>query len=94
MNHIGLYHNRVVNQNMADSLEAALAAYWRLANASSFFHGQIQNKPLLESLVPNYTQEQATACATVVQWLGTSVGLSFLESALDDVGYRLVKAKD
>lgn len=36
------------------------------------------------------TQRDATVAATVIQWLGSSVGRCFLEDSLARVGYRIV----
>lgn len=47
-----------------------------------FCGNQVQDREL--------TQDEATAAATVVQWLGSNVGFSFLEEALRDAGYRIV----
>jgi hypothetical protein len=42
----------------------------------------------------NLTQEEATAAATVMQWLGTNVGFCMLEEALKACGYTLNRRKD
>ena len=39
------------------------------------------------------TQDEATVAATVIQWLGSNVGMSFLEDALKRCGYKIVKTK-
>lgn len=41
--------------------------------------------------VAGLTQDQATVAATVVQWLGSNVGMSFLDVALDKCGYKIVR---
>ena len=46
--------------------------------------------PVLPVLLPGCTQEQATACATVMQWLGTDVGFQFLRQTLAQAGYSIV----
>ena len=49
------------------------------------FHDSM-NKPLLE-----VTKRERVIVATVIQWLGTNVGLSFLEEVLKESGYKIVK---
>ena len=39
------------------------------------------------------TQRDALVAATVVQWIGTNVGRSFLTEAFRDVGYEVVLRK-
>lgn len=39
------------------------------------------------------TQQEATAAATVIQWLGSSVGMSFLEDTLKEIGFELRKCQ-
>lgn len=38
-----------------------------------------------------YDQQSATVAATVIQWLGSNVGFSFLEEALSDCGFKIVR---
>src|SRR5450830_1061820 len=58
--------------------EAALATTWEAVNE----HKRFGLSAILPALVPDCSQEQASACATVVQWLGSEVGFDFLENAL------------
>lgn len=37
------------------------------------------------------TRNDRVIVATVIQWLGTNIGISFLERALNRCGYKLVK---
>lgn len=39
------------------------------------------------------SQETATAVATIVQWLGSPIGFSFLEQTLKIAGYRIEQIK-
>lgn len=39
------------------------------------------------------TQAEAKDFATVIQWLGSDVGWSFLNGAVERCGYKIVKAK-
>lgn len=40
------------------------------------------------------TQKDCAVAATVIQWLGSEVGMNFLASALKDAGYRLEWVRD
>lgn len=40
------------------------------------------------------TNKEAAIAATVVQWLGTNVGMCFLEKALKACGYKIVRDKE
>jgi hypothetical protein len=42
----------------------------------------------------NTTQEEATAAATVIQWLGSNVGFCFLRECLKECGFDVVRRKD
>lgn len=50
-----------------------------------------QDKHRIKRLHYVITQNDRAIVATVIQWLGTNIGLSFLESALKRCGYKLVK---
>ena len=65
--------------------EAAFAAAWEAVNE----HRPVGLSAVMPYLVPNCSQEQASACATVVQWLGSEVGFNFLTLALKNAGYQL-----
>jgi DNA-binding XRE family transcriptional regulator len=69
--------------------ERALAKAWEAANK----YQAVGLQPILPSLIPGGTQEQATACATVVQWLGSEVGFDFLKQALRNAGYDIVEQR-
>jgi DNA-binding phage protein len=66
--------------------EAAFAKSWEAINEHSD-HGLT---PAMRNLVPNHTQAQASAAATVVQWLGSDIGFDFLRQALASAGYDIV----
>lgn len=89
--HRGLAHSRTVaNVDGKDrEREAALAAAWQDTNHWQHFGVQ----SLLPALIPGHTQEQATAAATVIQWLGSQVGFDFLQEALSVAGYDIVARK-
>jgi transcriptional regulator with XRE-family HTH domain len=65
--------------------EAALSRAWLDANADNR-----SLEPLMNYLVPQHTQDQASAAATAIQWLGSEQGFSFLQRALDAAGYAIV----
>jgi DNA-binding XRE family transcriptional regulator len=83
--HRGLAHGRT--RNALNRREAVLAQAWEQVNQPSTVL-----PPVVEHLVPGCSQEQATAMATAVQWLGSEVGFDFLERALDAAGFE-IKAK-
>lgn len=66
--------------------EAAFAKHWEGANVAE----QVGLAPMLQTLVPQHTQDQATAVATVVQWLGSEIGFDFLTKVLADAKYSIV----
>lgn len=84
--HQGLHHNRTRYDLQFEDRkrEAALANAWEAQNDKESGSGEI-----LGQLVPHYTQDQATAVATAIQWLGSEVGFEFLSSALAAAGYEI-----
>jgi len=85
--HRGLSYNRLNRDpDWRDvQRETALAKGWEAANE----YVDVGLMPILQSLLPNYTQVQASAAATVIQWLGSDVGFMFLEKALANAGYSI-----
>lgn len=91
--HQGLYHERLLplddkGNAHASEREQQFAKSWIAANA------QKQGvTPILEQLLNTKTsscsQRDAVVAATVVQWLGTSVGFDFLEKTLAQAGYKI-----
>lgn len=57
----------------ANPREVAFIRQWRVEQ---------RNYSLLKKLVPDATQRDATVAATVIQWLGSNVGLSFISDVL------------
>lgn len=45
----------------------------------------------MKQLLPQHDQAQATAVATVVQWLGSTEGFHFLQQALARAGLEIIK---
>jgi len=68
----GLSANRL-HPNAGNPCEVAFANAWRAINSDEPL------KPVLEYLVPGSTSGEQVAVATVVQWLGSPVGMGFLE---------------
>lgn len=87
MVHRGLHHNRTqrANDSRDRNRELSLANSWEKANAEGSCF-----TPTLQALLPGYTQDQATAAASVMQWLGSDVGFDFLTRALGVAGYDVV----
>lgn len=99
--HEGLHVYRLA-EDQENPLEQIYARRWREENGSHL-HLLISllsdgrkidpfslwsEPPLME-----VTQNIATAVATVVQWLGSNVGQSFVQEALREHGYVLVERK-
>ncbi|MGJ7523821.1 hypothetical protein ACSFA0_25320 [Variovorax sp. LT1P1] len=89
--HRGLSHNRTKHDLDWDDRkrEKALADSWEDVNQER----TVGLEPIMKSLVPNYSGEQAVAAATVVQWLGSEVGFGFLTKALANAGYAITKVE-
>lgn len=87
--HRGYHFNRTKGNSQWESTkrEAALAKHWQGVNAAT----SIGLSPVMNHLVPQHTQDQASAVATAIQWLGSDVGFEFLTRALDVAGYDIVK---
>lgn len=88
--HRGLAWNRLNKTEKARDIdrERALARNWETANISPAW-----TSPMLLALLGKCTQDQASAAATVVQWLGTEIGFEFLKTALKDAGYDIVDTR-
>lgn len=94
----GFRHKRTTDSGPQGPREKAFAEEWakeapewfetilvpshRRPGALSMFGGR-------PALIPNRLQRMIVA--TAIQWLGTHVGFSFLETALKKCGYSIVK---
>lgn len=89
--HRGLHHNRLNRDADGKDVqrETALAKAWEKWNAFQTL-GPV---PVMNSLIPNYDQAQASAAASAIQWLGSDVGFEFLKQALDAAGYDVVERR-
>lgn len=84
--HQGLHANRLTKA--ADNpREVAFAEEWDKENSSSF-----HNQPTLDHLlgIASGVRDRAVA-ATVIQWLGSNVGMSFLRNSLARFGMEIVE---
>ena len=78
--------------------EVVFAEAWKKENAIIPGRGDGRLELLLCSngdgrVFGQLTQEEATAAATVVQWLGSPVGWNFLTTCIEACGYRLVSGE-
>lgn len=47
-------------------------------------------EPIMQGLIPDWTPRDAEVAATLIQWLGSNVGFSFVEESLRCCGYLVV----
>ena len=69
--------------------EAAFAAAWKNLNKGV---DHLTTPGILVSIVPNATPSDAKVAATVIQWLGSNIGMEFLRTVADsnkDIRSRL-----
>jgi DNA-binding transcriptional LysR family regulator len=87
--HVGRHAHRLAREPR----EAAFAEEWAQQNTLVPLRASTLAYLLSDDdhFVPEPTQAQATDAATVIQWLGSPVGWSFLENAVKRAGYRLVE---
>jgi hypothetical protein len=87
--HRGLAHNRLKRDPEWKDVqrEKALAESWEAVNESV----DVGLAPIMQTLVPDHDQAQASAAATAIQWLGSEVGFAFLQKALARAGYSVVE---
>lgn len=90
VSHQGLAHNRIASAELRkfNVVEAALARAWGIANEHS-----PQLPGLMHQLIPGFSSRDAEVAATLVQWLGSEIGMAFLTKAMADAGYTLSPAK-
>jgi len=74
-----------LNPNQDNPREIAFDAQWR---------GEHKHHDLLSLLLEaKATERDRTVAATVIQWLGSAVGLSFLREALERCGYEIIQKR-
>ena len=88
LEHVGYESQRVVFASSGmDLLERVLAFRWMERNNDTWC--------ILDRLVctddnpRGATQRDAEVAATVIQWLGTAVGYSFMRSCLEEAGFKI-----
>jgi hypothetical protein len=101
--HIGRFANRYEYPCESSTREKAFSEGWAHANdPPSWLNGGRGTLELLlctsddkrDHIVRDVTQEEATAAATAIQWLGTNVGFCDLCEWLKAAGYEFRKIKD
>lgn len=89
--HVGIYANRMRVQCEQSIREAAFAEAWELENSRTYSTNILASLLCTESgkntIVRDLTPIEATAVATVIQWLGTNVGWCFLCQCIKKAGY-------
>lgn len=80
--HIGKWPNRTKGRDFHAQLEKAFMDGWEAANKTDTILGYLLGDGR-SSVAP--TQEQAELAASVVQWMGSPVGFSFMREILKSV---------
>lgn len=98
--HVGKYANRMKLQCESTTRERALANGWIHENTHkpgiNGGHGALELLLCSDEqsrIVRELTPDEATAAATVIQWLGSHCGWSFLCESLRTAGYTIRKDK-
>ena len=82
MKHVGLHANRL-DPRADNPREVAFARQWAKEND----HDECTRCSagnILRTLVPDAKQRDATVAATLMQWLGSNVGMCFLGDVIHD----------
>lgn len=102
IDHRGKWHNRTMDDCHHGRLEKAFAEAWEKENnPSSMLNYGVGTGVGLLCMEPSemaitfggfaqvreLTQEEATAMATAIQWLGSNCGFCFLSMVLEQCGY-------
>lgn len=87
---VGLWAERL-DPKRDNPREVAFAAQWereneRLGATGAILGRLLYTPPKLDTL---HVERDRAVAATVVQWLGSNVGFSFMEEALRQCGYRI-----
>jgi hypothetical protein len=75
MKHEGYFKQRL-KPNANNPREVAFAEQWKVENRERV------TGFIMQHLVPGYTKRDAEVAATVVQWLGSNVGMSFIRETI------------
>ncbi len=102
MIHVG-YHSYRLTKEADNPREVAFAEQWDHENNNTDLAGQLICLAPSHSgadlsggfgtklaMVRGISDPERKAVATVIQWLGSNVGMSFLNSALGRCGYKIV----
>lgn len=78
MKYTGLHADRL-HKDAGNPREVAFARQWVKDNEGrrKGFHGRVAG-----TLIPDCTERDAAVAATVIQWLGSNVGMAFLQSVI------------
>ena len=83
MKHVGLHANRL-SAKADNPREVAFARQWAKENEDDRPGTQSSVGNILRTLVPDAGQRDATVAATLMQWLGSNVGMCFLCDVIRD----------
>jgi hypothetical protein len=97
--HKGLHTNRL-HPDAENPREVAFSQEWAEQNErrTGKPHGTLEyllgdgTGPCSFAGIVHPTQDQATVAATVIQWLGSNVGMSFLANALEKCGHVIERS--
>lgn len=84
--HVGRYVDRLTKDNPR---EVSFAERWAEENNERMLAGDSFGCTLEVLLGRKATQLDATSAATLMQWLGSNVGFSFMEESLRRAGYKI-----
>lgn len=92
--HEGKWSARL-SPDRGNAREEVFATRWEEENRTRrgilvcLLHSRFNERGSQEVDEDDLTQEEASNAATVIQWLGSPVGWSFLEKCIRECGYRL-----
>lgn len=93
------FHTRRLSPEADNPREVAFAEQWKQENDDNQLLLRLLLGPEENPLSPfggkrerfaEVTQENASVAATIAQWLGSNIGMSFLDLALSRCGYKVV----
>lgn len=79
--HVGLADYRL-NPQQENLREIAFAEQWQLENDQGRVLRHLLNPLYFKGTLPDVTDRDIQVAATVIQWLGSNVGMSFLEEVI------------
>jgi hypothetical protein len=103
--HVGRFNSRCNDSSPSGDREAAFIRLWQKENSPPSFmnhgigvlcwllHAHYDEQGYQTFDRDEVTQEEATAAATVIQWLGTNCGWDFLNQCVEACGYKLERTK-